>query len=72
MEARDKAKELMGKMTMRNNGFDRNQQRHCAEVCALEIISDLKSYRLKSYFTVEQQVEASKYWEDVIIELEKL
>ena len=72
MEAKDKAKELIDKMKMRDNAFDKKQQKHCAKVCVEEIISDLKGYRLKPYFTLEQCVEASKFWEDVIIEIENV
>ncbi len=70
-KASEKAKELIEKMKMIDNAFDKKQKKHCATVCVNEIISDLRSYRMKPYLTVEQCVEASEFWQNVLIEIEK-
>lgn len=72
MTPKEKAKELIEKMIMRDNAFDKMQQKHCATACVNEIIADLKGYRLKPYFTVKQTVDASVFWEQVKTEINNL
>jgi hypothetical protein len=72
MEPEEKAKDLIEKMIMRDNGFDKKQQKHCAIVCVDEIIADFKGWRVKPYLSLDLAIEAVKYWEQVKQAIERL
>lgn len=49
---KEKAIQLIEKMKMKNNAFDKMQQKHCATMCVDEIIADFRGYRLKIYINL--------------------